>query len=78
MPANDGTPRVWYLILDEENGSLSFKHHHYDYDYKTASALMQNGLLPQEYARTLVTGLWDNCEILPPVESGLQGYGINL
>jgi predicted phosphodiesterase len=78
MPANDGTPRVWYLILNEQNGTFHFKHHHFSYDHKTASALMQNGLLPEEYSRTLVTGLWDNCEILPPIESGLQGYGINL
>lgn len=78
MPANDGTPNVWYVIIDEQNGEFNFKHHSYSYNYQKTSKLMQNGLLPIEYARTLITGLWDNCEILPPVESGLQGFGIQL
>lgn len=78
MPANDGTPRVWYVILDAANGEFTFKHNPMDYDYKTASKLMHNGLLPESYAKTLTTGVWDNCEILPPVETGLQGYALNL
>ena len=36
------------------------------------------GLLPEEYARTIITGIWDNTEILPAYESGLQGFGIVL
>jgi predicted phosphodiesterase len=78
MPANDGTPNVWYVIIDEQNGEFNFKHHSYSYNHQKTSKLMQNDLLPIEYARTLITGLWDNCEILPPVESGLQGFGIQL
>jgi hypothetical protein len=39
---------------------------------------MQNGLLPEEYLRTIVTAIWDNTEILPPIETGLQGFGIQL
>ena len=38
---------------------------------------MQNGLLPEEYSRTIITGVWDNTEILPPIETGLQGFGIH-
>ncbi|RLJ61560.1 calcineurin-like phosphoesterase family protein [Lacinutrix venerupis] len=78
MPANDGSPQVWYAILDDTNGDLKFKHHNLDYNYKLTNKLMQNGLLPEEYARTIVTGIWDNTEILPAVESGLQGFGITL
>ncbi|WP_047550765.1 metallophosphoesterase family protein [Psychroserpens sp. Hel_I_66] len=78
MPANDGNPSVWYAILDDSNESFTFKHHTLDYNYKLTSQLMHNGLLPQEYARTIVTGIWDNTEILPEVESGLQGFGIQL
>ena len=78
MPANDGSPQVWYVILDDTEGKFNYKHKTLDYDYKQTSKLMQNGLLPEEYARTIVTGIWDNCEILPPVESGLQGFGITL
>ncbi len=78
MPANDGSTEVWYAILDDSNGKLSYKHHTFAYNYKLTSKLMLNGLLPEEYARTIVTGIWDNTEILPSVESGMQGFGIKL
>lgn len=78
MPANDGEPHVWYAILDDSDGNFDFSHHIMNYNYRLTSQLMQNGLLPEEYARTIVTGIWDNTEILPPVESGLQGFGIQL
>jgi predicted phosphodiesterase len=78
MPANDGEPNVWYAILDDSNGKLNYTHHTMDYNYRLTSQLMQNGLLPEEYARTIVTGIWDNTEILPTAESGLQGFGIKL
>ena len=78
MPANDGHTSVWYAILDDTKENFTFKHHSLDYNYKLTSKLMENGLLPEEYARTIVTGIWDNTEILPEVESGLQGFGIQL
>lgn len=78
MPANNGNPSVWYAILDDAQENFTFKHHTLNYNYKLTSKLMDNGLLPQEYARTIVTGIWDNTEILPEIESGLQGFGIQL
>ena len=78
MPANDGNPSVWYAILDDKNNSFNFTHKTLDYNYKLTSKLMQNGLLPEEYSRTIVTGIWDNTEILPAIETGLQGFGIQL
>jgi hypothetical protein len=29
--------------------------------------------LPRQYAKTLLSGLWDNCEILPETETLAQG-----
>lgn len=78
MPANDGNSSVWYAILDDDNGALNHKHHTLNYNYKLTNKLMKNGLLPEEYARTIITGIWDNTEILPDIESGLQGFGIQL
>jgi len=78
MPANDGKPSVWYAILDDKDHKLSFKHHTLNYDYKLTNALMQNGLLPEAYAKTIVTGIWDNTEILPSTESNSQGLEIQL
>lgn len=79
MPANDGTTRVWYMILDHsENGAIIFKHHSFQYDCEQAAKLMERHHLPPEYARTLTTGLWDNCEILPREETNLRGRAIRL
>ncbi len=78
MPANDGNPNVWHAILDDSKGMFNFKHQTLNYNYRLTNKLMQNGLLPEEYARTIVTGIWDNTEILPAIESGLQGFGIQL
>ncbi|TXD54047.1 MULTISPECIES: metallophosphoesterase family protein [unclassified Polaribacter] len=78
MPANDGSPDVWYAIIEDSNDLFNFTHHTLHYNYKLTSTLMQNGLLPEEYSRTIITGIWDNTEILPAIESGLQGFGIQL
>ena len=77
MPANDGEPHVWYMTFNDD-GLFKYNHHTLKYNYKLTSSLMQNGLLPEEYARTIITGIWDNTEILPAYESGLQGFGIVL
>ena len=78
MPANDGTPRVWYLLLDDADGQLSYTFHAFTYDNQRAHELMQGNGLPDSYARTLLTGIWDNCEILPAAEKDLQGRAIAL
>ncbi|WP_026450371.1 metallophosphoesterase family protein [Aequorivita capsosiphonis] len=78
MPANDGTPQVWYMVLNDEKEKLSFTHRRLDYNFTLTSKLMQNALLPQEYAKTILTGIWDNTEILPSLESGWQGFRIPL
>ncbi|MGB0950323.1 MAG: metallophosphoesterase family protein, partial [Marinirhabdus sp.] len=53
MPANDGQPHVWYAVLGDTAGKLKYTFHTMHYDYKLTGKLMQNGLLPAEYARTL-------------------------
>ncbi|OWP62931.1 diadenosine tetraphosphatase [Hymenobacter amundsenii] len=78
MPANDGTPRVWYLLLDDTNGRFSYTFHAFTYDNCRAHELMQTNGLPDSYAHTLLTGIWDNCEILPEAEKALQGRAIPL
>jgi predicted phosphodiesterase len=78
MPANDGTPRVWYLLLDDTNGQFSYTFHAFTYDNGRAYQLMRTNGLPDSYAHTLLTGIWDNCEILPEAEKALQGRPITL
>lgn len=73
MPANDGSTDVWYLLLNDANDELTYEFHRLPYDFEQANVLMiQNGL-PYTYAQTLLTGIWDNCEILPEEEMQNQG-----
>lgn len=72
MPANDGTPRVWHALLDDSTG-FNFAIQPFTYEHDTAARLMDAAGLPPEYAQTLLSGLWDNCEILPAQEANQQG-----
>lgn len=73
MPANDGTTRVWYLMLHDKDETLHYYHEAYEYDYESSASRMEALGLAAEYAHTLRTGLWDNCEILPEEETAAQG-----
>ena len=73
MPANDGTSRVWYMILENIEGKIKYTHRYLNYNYKQASSLMEENNLPIEYTKTLISGIWDNMEILPKIEKELQG-----
>lgn len=77
MPANDGNPSVWYVILEEKNNLVTFEHKSLTYDYCLANKLMLENGLPNEYAKTILTGIWDNTEILPDTEAKLQGQKIH-
>ncbi len=77
MPANDGTSRVWFLTLDtNEHDALKYSFHSITYDHSLTAQLMLQNHLPGSYAKTLSTGIWDNCEILPTEEILLQGIKI--
>jgi predicted phosphodiesterase len=77
MPANDGTPFVWYLILDDKNG-FEYQFRKYEYDNFEANQLMMEHSLPWSYAETLMTGVWDNTEILPEQETKETGIALQL
>ena len=77
MPANDGTPRVWYMILNMEDEMLTYTHHSFEYDAITAQKLMYKNHLPEAYGDTLTSGIWDNMEILPEIEKMGQGIPIH-
>ena len=78
MPANDGTNRVWYMILDlDAHQEIQYEHKYFNYDHSEASRLMIECNLPKEYAKTIIDGIWDNCEILPDEETKKQGVPID-
>ncbi len=76
LPANDGTPRVWYSVLTPRNGGIAIDHQPLDYDHARAAAKMRARGLPAGYADALISGLWPNLDVLPPAERALKGVAI--
>lgn len=76
MPANDGNTTVWCMILEEKEKMLTIEHKKLSYNHILANELMLKHSLPKEYAKTIVTGIWDNTEILPETEAKQQGKEI--
>jgi hypothetical protein len=77
MPANDGTPRVWFSLLVPSNGGILVEHHALDYDHTAAAARMRQCGLPEGYAAALETGLWPTCDVLPPTELATRGQRLD-
>ncbi len=77
MPANDGTPRVWYSVLTPRpEGGLEVAHCALMYDHDAAAADMDAAGLPTDYRDALLTGRWPSLDILPPAERAATGVAI--
>ncbi len=77
MPANDGTPRTWFMVLNDAEG-FDYDFHPLTYDHRAAkSKMIDDRRLPVSYAATLTTGIWDNTEIMPPAEESREGIPLN-
>ncbi|NQV85337.1 MAG: metallophosphoesterase family protein [Rhodospirillales bacterium] len=75
MPANDGTPRVWFSILTPiaETGAIEITLHELAYDHAAAAQAIRAVTPDLPYAKTLATGLWPNMAVLPDAERQQQG-----
>ena len=73
MPANDGTPRVWYSLIEGTAQGVRIIHRSLDYDHAAAARKMNRNGLPEAYAQTLSDGLWPNMDILPEAERTSRG-----
>ena len=73
MPANDGTPDVWYGLVRINGGRLMLSTHQLAYDHYGAAAAMHRHGHADGYARTLVTGLWPSLDVFPPAERAARG-----
>jgi pyruvate-formate lyase-activating enzyme/predicted phosphodiesterase len=80
LPANDGTPRGWFSLVEVRAGALCVERVALDYDFRGAAGAMRAAGLPEVYAATLETGIWPSHDVLPaaerlrtgvPVEAGL-------
>jgi predicted phosphodiesterase len=75
MPANDGTPDVWYGLITPEpaTGSVTFAIRRLAYDFHAAAAGLRRQGHANGYARTFVTGLWPSLDVLPEAERAATG-----
>jgi predicted phosphodiesterase len=76
LPANDGTPRVWYSVLHPRNESIVVEHCPLTYDHQTAATKMREYGLPSAYADALISGRWPAEDILPAEERDRGGRTI--
>jgi predicted phosphodiesterase len=74
MPANDGTPRVWFSVLTPDDDAIAVSHHAIEYDHRAAAEKMRARGYPGAYADALGSGLWPSCDILPAQERALRGH----
>jgi predicted phosphodiesterase len=73
MPADDGTPRVWFAVLTPAVRAVRIEILPLDYDHAAAAAAMRAARLPEGYAEALGSGIWPSCDVLPPAERALRG-----
>lgn len=76
MPANDGTPRVWYSVISRTADGLSIEHRSLVYDHAAAAGKMLRAGLPEGYALALSTGIWPSCDVLPLDEIRARGRAL--
>ena len=76
MPADDGTPRVWYSLIVPGPKGVSIRTHALDYDYRSAAAKMRANALPEGYAAALENGMWPSTDVLLPAEMKQRGRAI--
>lgn len=76
MPANDGTPRVWYSIISRVADGISIEHRSIVYDHDAAADKMRRFGLPDGYAGALSTGMWPSCDVLPLEEVRSRGIAL--
>lgn len=76
MPANDGTPRVWYSVLRPVRHGVELSTRALEYDAGSAARKMLAAGLPRGYAGALTTGLWPSCDPLPATELSYRGQAI--
>lgn len=76
LPANDGTPRVWYSLLIPQADGINVELRALSYDHKGAAAAIRAADLPQAYADALETGYWPNDDIMPDADRNRRGVAL--
>ncbi len=77
LPANDGTPRVWYGVLRPQAEGIAVALHALAYDHGRAAATMRERGLGGGYAAALESGLWPSRDVLPAAERARSGVALD-
>jgi predicted phosphodiesterase len=78
VPAHDGTPRVWFSVLQVVGDDIEIRPLPLNYDHAGAAAAMRVAGLPAGYADALGSGLWPSTDVLPAVELARGGVPLEL
>lgn len=76
LPANDGTPRVWYSVLTPGDNGIAVETRALRYNHAAAAAAIRAADLPNDYADALETGLWPSDDIMPDADRRRRGAAI--
>jgi len=76
MPANDGTPRVWFAILETRGDDIDVQIRSLSYDPTPSIKAMVERGLASGYRDCLTTGLWPSMDVLPGQERKQVGIGL--
>ena len=76
MPANDGTPDVWYGLIGIHDSDLVVSINRLAYDHHAAAAATKDAGHANVYAETLILGLWPSLDVLPQRERAATGQAI--
>lgn len=80
LPANDGKPNTWYSLIKPKRrlGRIEIMHKKLTYDYKLAAKNMRDANYCNDYATSLLTGMWPSMDILPEAERSGAGRRLKL
>lgn len=73
MPANDGTARTWFSVLQQGAQGITVTVHPLRYDHAAAARALEAAMPGLPYARSLDDGLWPNMAVLPVPERRRRG-----
>jgi len=76
MPANDGTPRVWFSVIRPVGNDIEIEICPLEYDHAAAASSMRDKKLPEGYAKCMENGLWPNMDVMPEAEHANAGKAI--
>lgn len=76
MPANDGTPRIWYSVLTPLTNGIQVEFSALHYDVSAAQSDMSVAGLPACYRDALATGIWPSSDVLQAEERQAQGVAL--